>query len=443
MVINHIKRIGSGGFGNVDLVQDIENGNYYAKKTFSINQPQPLPPELAENVKKRFIREASVQHRLIHKNIVPVLFKDLASNPPSFLMPIAASSLDKDIAQSRNLNGFFLRAIMDILSGLEELHSLQIYHRDLKPQNVLRFDAGDGSYYAISDFGLMSVKDTQISALTHTGMKMGSDYYTAPEIVSDLRKASIASDIYSLGCILHDFVGTDERIPCGEINNDSSAYAHILRVCTRRDPSRRFPSVSALRDAILSIDPATVIHLSAEVSSYASALESGNPINVETWREIVNFIEDNIGGENSTVIFQRLTFDRINEVIAHDTMLACRLGEAYGRWVADGVFSFEQCDGICNRLEQFLQVNDLNCKVEIIIAMLLMGTSHNRWYVERRFVSVAGHDMTPDLAKRLALEISILEGRMCAAVSHLQRSIGATPDMLHPELFDMIQRVCH
>lgn len=117
MVINHIKRIGSGGFGNVDLVQDIENGNYYAKKTFSINQPQPLPPELAENVKKRFIREASVQHRLIHKNIVPVLFKDLASNPPSFLMPVAASSLDKDIAQSRNLNGFFLRAIMDILSG--------------------------------------------------------------------------------------------------------------------------------------------------------------------------------------------------------------------------------------------------------------------------------------------------------------------------------------
>lgn len=34
MVINHIKRIGSGGFGNVDLVQDIENGNYYAKKHF-------------------------------------------------------------------------------------------------------------------------------------------------------------------------------------------------------------------------------------------------------------------------------------------------------------------------------------------------------------------------------------------------------------------------
>lgn len=443
MVITDVRRIGSGGFGNVDLVQDVLSGKQFARKTFSINQAQPLPPVLAENVKKRFIREANVQYRLTHKNIVPVLFKDLDSNPPSFLMPVAASSLDKDIAQSRNLNGLFLRAIMDILSGLEELHTLQIYHRDLKPQNVLRFDSSDGSYYAISDFGLMSVKDTQISALTHTGMKMGSDYYTAPEIVSDLRKASIASDIYSLGCILHDFVGTDERIPCGEINNDSSAYAHILRVCTRRDPSRRFPSVAALRDAILSIDPSTVIHLSAEVSTYTTALDSEAQINIETWREIVNFVEDNIGQENSSVIFQRLTLNRINEIIAHDATLACRLGEAYGRWVADGVFSFEQCDGICTRLEQFLQLHDLNCKAEIIIAMLLMGTSHNRWYVERRFMSVAGHDMTPELAKRLALEMSILEGRMCAAVSHLQRSIGATPEMLHPELFAMIQRICH
>ncbi|WP_102420788.1 serine/threonine protein kinase [Escherichia coli] len=443
MVINEVRRIGSGGFGNVDLVQDVLSGKQFARKTFSINQAQPLPPDLAENVKKRFIREANVQYRLTHKNIVPVLFKDLNSNPPSFLMPVAASSLDKDIAQSRNLNGLFLRAIMDILSGLEELHTLQIYHRDLKPQNVLRFDSSEGPYYAISDFGLMSVKDTQISALTHTGMKMGSDYYTAPEIVSDLRKASIASDIYSLGCILHDFVGTDERIPCGEINNDSSAYAHILRVCTRRDPSRRFPSVAALRDAILSIDPSTVIHLSAEVGTYTTALDSDAGINVETWREIINFVEDNIGQENSKVIFQRLTLNRINEIIAHDTTLACRLGETYGRWVADGVFSFEQCDGICTRLEQFLQLHDLNCKAEIIIAMLLMGTSHNRWYVERRFMSVAGHDMTPELAKRLALEMSILEGRMCAAVSHLQRSIGATPDMLHPELFAMIQRVCH
>lgn len=81
MVINVIRRIGSGGFGNVDLVQDIQTNNCFARKTFSINQPQTLPEELAENVKRRFIREASVQYTLNHRNIVPVLYKDLNGDP--------------------------------------------------------------------------------------------------------------------------------------------------------------------------------------------------------------------------------------------------------------------------------------------------------------------------------------------------------------------------
>lgn len=443
MVISEIKRIGSGGFGNVDLVQDIANGNQYARKTFSINQPQELPPELAENVRKRFIREASIQYQLKHKNIVPVLFKDLTSNPPSFLMPVATSSLDKDIAINRNLNGNFLRAIMDILSGLEEIHSMQIYHRDLKPQNVLGFNTPEGSYYAISDFGLMSVKDTQISALTHTGMKMGSDYYTAPEIVSDLKKASSLSDIYSVGCILHDFVGTADRIPCGEIDNDTGPYAHIMRVCTRRDPSRRFQSVAMLRDAILSIDPSVITNINAEASTYINALANEANLASQVCRQLVDYVEDNITNDNSTAIFQRLTLGAIQKIIQLDSAAATRLGEAYAKWASDYSFPFEQCDGVCNRLSEFLNLESLNCKSEILISMLLMGTSHNRWYVERKFVSECGASMHTDLARRLALELSILERKMCGAIGHLERSIGVTYRDLHPVIADMILRVCH
>lgn len=86
---------------------------------------------------------------------------------------------------------------MDILAGLETIHNLSIYHRDLKPSNILRF----GENYAISDFGLVSLDKSQISVLTQTGMRMGSDKYTAPEITNELKYASRASDIYSAGCI--------------------------------------------------------------------------------------------------------------------------------------------------------------------------------------------------------------------------------------------------
>jgi serine/threonine protein kinase len=438
---NVISRIGSGGFGNVDHVKD-QTGNDYAMKTFSINQPVPLVPELAENVRRRFIREANVQSGLQHRNIVPVVNRNLTASPPYFIMPLAVSSLDKDIKNNKNLAGKYRTALMDILSGLEELHSLGIYHRDLKPQNVLRLSDVHGEYYAISDFGLMSVKDTQLSVLTHTGMKMGSDYYTAPEIVADLKNASIFSDIYSVGCILHDFVGTGERIPCNEIAEDTSPYADIIRACTRKKPSRRFASVAALRDAILSIDPNSVIALNTEVTSFIGALESSDPIHPQLWSAMINYIEDNEDSDDANLLLHKITLNRIQEIINLDVVLAARLGEKYATWVSNATFNFDECDGICNRLCEFLSLVDLTCQSEALLALLFMGTSHNRWYVERRFVNAVGSNMQSDLAKRLALEMGILDGRMCKAVNHLQQSIGVTHDQFHPDIVQIIQRVC-
>ena len=112
-----IRQIGRGGFGNVDLVQDI-SGKFYARKTFSVNQPGHFPTDLAENVRKRFVREAEVQRAVSHKNIMPVLSINLTAIPPSFLMPVADSSLDKDILVNKNLHGQGIIAIMDILAGL-------------------------------------------------------------------------------------------------------------------------------------------------------------------------------------------------------------------------------------------------------------------------------------------------------------------------------------
>lgn len=143
-----LKLIGKGGFGNVDLVED-EYGKQFARKSFSQNQP--LTPELLENVKRRFAKEVRIQGSINHRNIVPIVDSDVEKDPPFYIMPVAISSLDKELAKDKSLGGQFLSAISDIVAGLEELHSMQIFHRDLKPHNVLRFEAKDSSYYAIGD----------------------------------------------------------------------------------------------------------------------------------------------------------------------------------------------------------------------------------------------------------------------------------------------------
>lgn len=444
MKLTMINNIGHGGFGIVDKVTN-EAGKIFARKTFSVNQGPLFPKHLIENVKKRFIREAIIQSEIKHKNIVPVLEKFLVADPPYFLMPLALSSLEDDHKIDSTLDGKYMNAIMDIIAGLEELHSVRIYHRDLKPANVLRFAGVNGEkrdFYAIGDFGLMSMTQTNISTLTQTGMKMGSDYYTAPEIVKDLRDASCQSDIYSLGCILHDFVGSEDRIPCNEIR-EKGDFAGILLNCTRKDPDRRFKSVIALRDALLSLGD---VHVKAKTVKGAAIFDVLTNIEAdipeEDWKSIIDFVEDEYDNPDAIAVLRKLSIQHIDNLILKYSRLSSKLGMLYARWIRENSFNFEECDGLSIRLQKFIDGCDIDVQCEALMAMLHMGTGHNRYYVEKKFVQNVGKSLDENLARRLAIEIRVDENESCKAIKHLQHSINYNVSNLHPILFNIFNEVC-
>jgi eukaryotic-like serine/threonine-protein kinase len=185
----------------------------------------------------------------------------------------------------------------------------------------------------VSDFGLISQKDSTLSKLTTTGMAKGSDYFTAPEITSDLRKASIQSDIFSLGCILHEMVGTKARVPCQEIREDGD-YQQILLSCTRTDPKRRFGTVRAFLDALVSIDPTSAVPKSEQAIEYLSILDSDQFLSEDQWSKLIEFIEDHEGAQDSQLILMKVSLARIQEVCSGYADLAVRLGVAYAQWVS-------------------------------------------------------------------------------------------------------------
>lgn len=442
MELKRIADIDSGGFGNVDLVEGPE-GIRYARKSFSQNQP--MSSDLLENVKKRFAKEVRIQGAINHRNIVPILHFDLDSDPPYYLMPVAKQSLARDLAADRTLGGGFAAALGDIVAGLEELHAMQIYHRDLKPQNVLRLaDVGSNNnsdYYAISDFGLIAMKESQLSALTSTGMARGSDYYTAPEITQDLRFASAQSDIYSLGCILHDMVGAGSRVPCGEIR-ETGPYAAILLGCTRKDPQARFKSARAFLDAVLSVDAAAVQPVKQQSIDFISSLDSVVPLPPDFWQRLADYLEYEVEGSDRREIFVKLGLDRIEQMLAAAPAEANRIALMFAKWVFNSGFSFEFCDPLANRLEMFIGSCDFEAKSACLLAMLELGTSHNRWYVERKFMNACGADMDTNLANRLAIEFRIIGQPVCRMISHLERSISIRRDNLHPSLYKALSEIC-
>lgn len=86
-----------------------------------------------------------------------------------------------------------------VVSGLAAIHAAGIIHRDVKPDNVLRMKDGR---LVVTDFGL-AVTPGQTTFVSGYSGAVGTPSYMAPEVAMG-GDATMASDVYSLGVILHE-----------------------------------------------------------------------------------------------------------------------------------------------------------------------------------------------------------------------------------------------
>jgi len=195
-----VEEIARGAMGIVYEARDHESARIVALKM--------LLPHIAERsgMRERFRIEARACARLEHPAILPVYSVGAGDSGelPYMTMKIAEGGTLAD--RREKLRGNW-RGVAELLATLSEAvhfaHSQGVIHRDIKPGNVL-FD-GDGNPY-LSDFGLAKLIDTD-SQLTMTVQFLGTPHYVAPEIASsNAGAASVASDIWGLGAVLHELL---------------------------------------------------------------------------------------------------------------------------------------------------------------------------------------------------------------------------------------------
>jgi serine/threonine-protein kinase len=166
-----------------------------------------LRPEYATDatVRTRFVREHTVLAATRHPNIVGVRDLVIEGDVLALVLEyVDGPSLRRLLAEQGALApAEAARLVTEVCDGLAALHTAEILHRDVKPDNVLLQRGDDGLWHAkLGDFGLARVLR---SSLTHTGAFTGTFEYAAPELAGG-EPATAAADLYATGIVLYELL---------------------------------------------------------------------------------------------------------------------------------------------------------------------------------------------------------------------------------------------
>ena len=279
-----LKRIALGGMGETFLAKDS-----ILQRKIVIKRPRT---DLVHHqiIKDRFSKEVKITSQLFHPSIIPIYAIHRDKNELYYTMPYVEGKTLKQILRdsvSEEKNGStswsmnaLLRIFQNVCHGVSYCHTKGFLHRDLKPENLL---VGNYGQVYIVDWGLATHVDDKEEGpipsiftfslnqdLTRPGKIFGTLPYLPPERIRG-QKASISSEIYSLGVILYQLLTLRmpfhrrtmqeyklskkyqrplDLLEAAPFRNISQELSDIVKKCLHDNPKKRFTSVQDLLQAL-------------------------------------------------------------------------------------------------------------------------------------------------------------------------------------------------
>ncbi|MBL0141508.1 MAG: serine/threonine protein kinase [Betaproteobacteria bacterium] len=201
-----VRPIGRGGMGEVWLAEQADG-----RVTRQVALKLPSSLEANEIRAERFQRERDILAKLAHPNIARLYDAGVSESGQPYLAMeyVAGEALDKQVAALKLPIAARLALLRQVLSAVSHAHRHLVVHRDLKPANILIDASGQ---VKLLDFGIAKLVEDETVAdtgarrdLTRLGGRVMTLRYAAPEQVAE-GAVTTATDIYSLGVILHELV---------------------------------------------------------------------------------------------------------------------------------------------------------------------------------------------------------------------------------------------
>lgn len=249
-----LERVGQGAMGAVYRAWDEKTEHECAIKVM-------LPAKRAlPEAREQFRREAKIAMGLSHPHLMRVYH--LEDVPLDYLVMEFVDGVTLTELRQRDGRGLkpddARKYLMQVLEGLSYLHSENLFHRDIKPDNVLV--TRDGRV-KLADYGVATtIRNQRLEAQV-----AGTLAYMAPEQLRGDRGLDGRADLYSVGMMAYElllgylpFPGDDPGTArawhlSGERKLDelrSLPWGGVYARALAASPADRFPSAAAMIDAL-------------------------------------------------------------------------------------------------------------------------------------------------------------------------------------------------
>ena len=298
-----LRKLGAGGSGVVYLANDTLLQRPVVLKILRTGLLS------AQQLRTTVLREARLASAIEHPNVCAIYEVGETGNEGYIVMQyVPGQSLDRLIARGPASLQLVLSVGIQIADGLQAAHTLGIFHRDLKPQNVM---LTDGGLVKILDFGLARrlrpedasfdpskpalAKDASVAA-TYTA-RGGTIRYMAPEqFVTG--QSSVQSDVWALGVILYELTAGRHPFARPEAEDFQAIRAiqfsgpedlsfivpgispelkSVIASCLEKNPGARYASAAEVREALKTIMKALQIETGIIPGDAAANLPTTGP----------------------------------------------------------------------------------------------------------------------------------------------------------------------
>ena len=215
--------IGSGGMGTVYRARQIALNREVALKEirdlfgfFSEDQ--------RNEIVRRFTDVVRAWGNLAHPNILPIHDVNIWVEFPYVVTELAPNGSARRLINDAEEIPVELafKYLLQTLHALRAGHAQRVYHRGLKPEQLLIDAYGN---VKVSDFGFTRIVERDHAVIRQIYVGMGNVAYMAPELYTDAMAAGPQGDIYALGIIFYELL-------------------------TRKLPGRRSPMPSQINPAL-------------------------------------------------------------------------------------------------------------------------------------------------------------------------------------------------